>query len=89
MSKEFELAIVYGNKMIFAEKNFEEEPNDDDMLKQVSKLAKYTKDGFRKEGNYLGMINGEYKYLLEVIGKTVIMSEIDYIETKECEGEIK
>ena len=89
MTKKFELTIVYGNEIIFDEKSFEEEPNEDDMLKQVIRLAKYTEDGFRKEGKYLGMINGEYKYLIEVVGNATIISEIDYIETKYYEGKTK
>lgn len=89
MTKKFELTIVYGNKIIFDEKSFGEEPNEDDMLKQVSILAKYTEDGFRKEGKYLGMINGEYKYLVEVVGNATIISEIDYIETKYYDGKNK
>ena len=89
MSKTYELTIVYGHKIIFDEKSFGEEPDYDDMLKHVAKLAKYTKDGFRKEGKYLGMINGEYKYMIEVVGNGAMISEINYIETKYYEEKLK
>ena len=50
MSKTYELTIVYGHKIIFDEKSFGEEPDYDDMLKHVAKLAKCTKHRFRQEG---------------------------------------
>ena len=84
MSEEWcEFTIIYGNKIIFDEKGHaEEEINIDDMAEQVRRLARYSDGNFQREGNYIGMIDGEIKFLVEACGDYLTLGEVLYVDHK-------
>lgn len=83
MTKTWELAIAYGNKILFNKNGLKKSPEEDDILNHVRRMAKYAgkKDGFKNEGNYIVMVDGESVYLVNVFGDTMIFSEVSYTYT--------